>query len=109
MPQATPVHKIWTVAMIAGRTSPGIIQGDLGARRADMDTQRVAVDRWEGLRTFSWARFAVMTALIGTPCLTCASLFIRQAALDRAQAVPAAAQTDSRPLVIVIPSSSPPT
>src|SRR5438477_11901225 len=72
-----------------------------------MDTQPVAVDRSAGLRAFSWARFAVMMALIGTPSVACAWLLIRQPAPDRTQAVPAAAQTDSRPLVIVIPSPSP--
>jgi Flp pilus assembly secretin CpaC len=71
-----------------------------------MDTERVAVDRPVGMQTFSWARFAVMMALIGTPCIACAWLFIRQSACERAQAVPAAVPADSRPLVIVIPNPS---
>lgn len=71
-----------------------------------MDTKRLAVKRWMGLQTFSWARFAVMMALIGTPCIACAWLFIRQPAPDLAHAVPAAVQANSRPLVILIPSRS---
>jgi pilus assembly protein CpaC len=69
-----------------------------------MDAKRDAFDRPVGLQTFSWARFAVVMALIGTPCIACACLLIRESAPDRTQAMPAAAQAVSRPLVIVIPS-----
>jgi Flp pilus assembly secretin CpaC len=68
-----------------------------------MDAKRDSFGPWLGLRSFSWARFAVMMALIGTPCITCAWLLIRQPAPERGQP----AQADSRPLVIVIPSALP--
>jgi Flp pilus assembly secretin CpaC len=76
-----------------------------------MEMERVAVDRVVGQPTFSWARFAVMLALIGTPCIACACLVIKRQAPEVAQAapaVPATVHTDSRPLVIVIPSASAP-